>query len=180
MKKYYYCLFSLFLLIFTSCTTPSKDKASIVKWVDSVITENTNYHSNNLVKKEVAKDVEKYANKCIGNNTSIMEGVTFRLAKVIEEKDSCIVIFDASSCISDIAKEDNGHIITDIIIRVLGKVDNKTASALDGDADYNISGIVHEWDKEDRFFASKSSIDYIDFGTFILNSDITIKKVENE
>lgn len=178
MKKCY--LFSFALFILAACAKPAKNKALIVKWTDSIISQNTNYHSNELVRKEVSKEVDKYVDNSIKENAPILEGVTFRISKIIEDKDSCVVIFDATTCYSDVKKDNDRHLITDIIVRVLGKVDNEMAAKLDEDATYYVSGIVHKWDKEDRFFASKSSLEYIDFGTFIMNSDITIKKTENE
>ncbi len=171
-----------FVLCVASCGNAPKKSIPIIEWTDSIIAKYPNYHSNDLIKNVVEDAANNYSTGFINKQASILEGIDFRFVKMIENKDSFAVFFDAAHCYSDIDYEagNKKHIHTDIIIRVLGKVDKATASKLDDDKYYNISGVVNEWDKEDRFFISHSSFDKIDFGTFILNKDIEINEVKDE
>lgn len=180
MKKISFLMSILFLL--TACSNPTTEKPPVVKWVDKIITEYPNYHSNKLVKQVVRDSVSNYANRFIGYDATILDGVEFRFVRMIENRDSVAVFFDAKSCYSDIDYKEayKEHIFTDIIIRVLGKIDRQTASKLDKDQTYTIKGKVHAWDAEDKFFISHSTLDYIDLGTFILNSNIEINKIQDE
>lgn len=176
------------ILLFLNACTKSPQKVvpikvvPIIEWTDKIVTQYPNCHSNELIEKIVMDSASNYSKRFIGNEATILEGVDFKFVRIVENKDSFAVFFDAQNCYSDIEYKqgDNKYIRTDIIIRVLGKVDKTTASKLSEDKSYNISGTVHEWDKEDRFFISSSSFDKIDFGTFILNKDIEIKEVKDE
>lgn len=180
MKKVFFLL--CFMFCITSCDNATKKSIPIIEWTDSIITKYPNYHSNDLIKSVVNESVDNYSKNLINKQAKILEGVDFRFVKMVENKDRFVVFFDAARCYSNIDYKSGNkkHILTDIIIRVLGKVDKATASKLQEDKYYNISGVVHEWDKDDRFFISHSSLEKIDFGTFILDKDIEIKEVKDE
>lgn len=180
MKKI--LLLGCVLFFMNACTKSPQKIVPIIEWTDKIVTQYPNCHSNELIEKIVIDSASNYSKRFIGNEATILEGVDFKLAKMVENKDSYAVFFDAVHCYSDIDYKagNKKHIITDIIVRVLGKVDKATAITLDEDKLYSISGTVHEWDKEDRFFISSSSFDKIDFGTFILNNDIEIKEIKDE
>lgn len=169
--------------LFLSCGGSRKPKAPVEKWIDSLVTAYPNYESNDISKRAVHDSVMAFGNQAVDKTLDFCDGVAFRFAKMIENADSFAVIFDSRSCHSEIEAPEGSnrkYIYTDIVIRVVGKVDKATASKLDGDKRYTLKGTVHAWDAEDKFFISTSSIGNIDLGTYIVNNDIEISEVNEE
>ena len=178
MKKFFILL--CLTAILYSCGGSTKPQAPVEKWIDGLVTEYPNYDSNELTKKAVRDSVVAFGNKAVDKPTDFLNGVEFRFAKMVENGDSVAVFFDSSGCRSEIDAPENSsrkYVYTDIIIRVLGKVDKATAAKLDKEKLYTLTGVVHAWDEEDRFFISTHAISNIDLGTFILNDDIEITEV---
>lgn len=179
MKKY---LLALAVLGLAGCSSTPVHVVPVESWVDGIVTQYPNLHSNDISKQSVKDSVRAYANSYIGRNASLLEGVNFRFEKMIDRGDSAAVFFVSTGCYSDIEVEGarNGHVFTDIDIRVLGKVDRQTAGTLDKNKKYSLKGTVDNWDEEDRFFLASHSFEKIDLGMFILNDNIVIKEVAVE
>ena len=177
MKKY--LLFALAFVVIVSCSEAPVKNVPIINWVDGIVAQYPNLHTNDINMSVVKDSVSAYSRKYIGKEASLFEGVAFRFEKMVENGDSLAVFFDAKNCYSDIDHEagNNKHIFTDINMRVLGKVDKQTAATLDKSKSYFISGKVEEWDEEDRFYITNHNLDYLDFGTFILNDNIKIVEI---
>ena len=172
-------LFALALASLTSCVDTTTEKAPVEQWVDGLVSQYPNLKSNNLAMASVKDSVAAYGNRAVGRSADLLDGVRFKFVKMIENKDILAVFFDATRCSSAIYVGDN-DIYTGIKIRVLGKVDKRTASKLDENKLYAISGQVHAWDDADRFGISHSMVGDIDLGTFILNSDIEIQELDTD
>ena len=172
-------LFAFILAFFTSCGNKTNEKTPVEQWVDGIVSQYPNLQSNNLAMASVKDSIESFGNRAVGHSTDVLNGVCFKFVKTIENNDSVAVFFDARRC-NSIVEADEKDIYTGIIIRVLGKVDKQTASKLDGNKLYSISGMVHAWDDADRFFISHSMPGDLDLGTFILNSDIEIQELESD
>lgn len=170
----------LAITCFAGCSNASKKKAQVVTWVDGIMAQYPNMQSNEISASAVKDSVKLFAESFIGQRATLLEGVTFKFRKMMEKKDSFAVFFDARGCFSDIESKtvDKEHLITDINMRVVGKVDKQTAATLDKEKSYALSGTLHAWDAEDRFFITNHVGGCIDLGTFILNEDIEISAVE--
>ncbi len=180
MKKILFI--ALAIMCFVGCSETPNKKAPIESWADGIILQYPNLRSNEISKKAVLDSVSTYSQSFIGKEASLFEGVSFKFAEMVENEDSFAVFFDAAHCYSDIEYNEGNQkvLMTELNMRALGKVDKQTASTLDSEKKYSISGIVHAWDAEDKFFITHHMTDYLDFGTFILNSDIQIKEIEDK
>lgn len=166
---------------FAACSQAPVQKIAVEEWVDGIVRQYPNLHSNDISNSIVRDSVAAYTKRFVGGEAALLSDVKFRFVKMTEKADSFTVFFDATNCYSDIDNETvpNGHIFTDINIRVVSKVDKGTAAGLDKSHNYFIEGKVHAWDENDRFFITNHTGDYIDLGTFILD-DIVIHEVVNE
>lgn len=181
MKRLVFFIVSI--TVFLSCTNDAKKESPIIKWTDNIVKTYPNYNSNELAKKSVMDSVVNLAVIQTGKEASFLKGIHFSFKKMIEnkeDKDSFAVFFTSTNCRSHIEAEGVGrkYIITDIILRVIGKVGKESAAKLDSNQEYFIKGIVYNWDAGDLLnISSHYSSEEIDFGTYILNSSIEIEAV---
>lgn len=177
MKKVVWVICAL--LIFCACSN-DVEKPEVVRYVDSLVEMYPNYRSNEIAESAILDSISSHY-RPIGQLASDLNGVDFKFVRLIENQNdgSYSALFVSDGCMSNIDNPNGNpkYLITDIHIRVLGKVDSETAATLDGNARYNIGGILHEWDAEDVFFVTHKIGDSFDFGTYILD-EMTIKKVE--
>ena len=173
MKKLF--IVAAVIVAVVGCTKSSLKQAPVEEWAGHIIEQYPNFNSNDISRQIVADSVASYANKFVGQKADMLNGVKFYFAKMVDSGDSVAVFFDATEF-----EKDGDYVWTDLHIRVLGKIDRKTAETLDKEKKYYISGKVHAWDAEDLFNITHPMLDNIDLGTFILNSDIEIVEAVEE
>lgn len=176
MKRVGLCICSMLML----CACSNNDeKPEVVRYTNKLVEMYPNYRSNEISEAAMLDSIANHP-RPIGQLASDLDGVDFRFARLIENPNdgSQSALFVSDGCMSDI-ENPNGkpkYLITDIHIRVLGKVESETAAKLDGHAQYRVSGILHAWDANDVFFVTNKVGASVDFGTYILD-EMTVERV---
>lgn len=164
MKK---ILILLLPVMLWSCGNEKK-QIPVVEYVNGLVEMYPNYRSNEAAEASLLDSIANH-----NHTTKDLEGVEFRFEKLIENPQTGerSAIFTSIGCTSDIENPNRNpkYLMTDINIRVLGKVDEITATQLDSNIKYNINGVMREWDDKDIFFVTHSIGHAVDFGTYILD-----------
>lgn len=174
--KLHIILSLLLSAIFVCGCQSEKEDAPIVKYVNGVVAEYPNYRSNEISEKSLN---EKLANR--DKSVEDLVGVNFKFKKLIENSQTgkYSALFESTGCTSSIESNADGgkYIINGICILVLGSVDESTASKLNSGIEYEISGTLHAWDEEDKFYCYDAMLDGFFLGTYILD-DMTVKEAK--
>lgn len=174
MKKF--AIFTLLVSVLFVCGCSEKEDAPIVRYVNSVVEEYPNYRSNEISEKSLKA---KFENR--EKSVYDLVGVHFKFKKLIENTQTGkhSALFESTGCTSSVESNADGgkYIINGICILVLGTVDDSTASKLNSGVDYELSGTLHAWDKEDRFYCYDAMIDGFFLGTYILDC-MTVKEIK--
>lgn len=155
------------------CGCASKqEKPAVVQYVDDLVMMYPNYRSNEIAKNAIIDSITNHS-RPVGVSPSDIAGVDFKFVKLIDNPQTGTksAIFTSTGCTSDIENPNGNpkYLITDINIRVLGVVDDATAAKLDGNTQYRIDGVLHDWDSKDVFCVTHSIGYSFDFGTYILD-----------
>lgn len=175
MKRY--AIFTLLVSVLFFCGCSAKDEeAPIVKYVNKVVAEYPNYRSNEISEKSLKEKLEN-REKGVGD----LVGVHFKFKKLIENPQTgkYSALFESTGCTSSIESNADGgkYIINGICILVLGSFDDSTASKLNSGVEYELTGTLHDWDKEDRFYCYDAMIDGLFLGTYILD-DMSVNEIK--
>jgi len=167
-------------MLFLCACSNNLEKPEVVNYVDGLVGMYPNYRSNEIAESAILDSIANHQ-RPIGQLASDLSGVKFKFIRLIENQNDgrYSALFVSDGCMSDIDNPNGNpkHLMTNIHIRVLGKVDSEMAAKLDGNARYSISGILHAWDANDVFSVTDRIGASFDFGTYILE-EMTIKKVE--
>lgn len=181
MKKY--LLGTAIAIAVCGCSEAPTKKAPVVEWANGITTIYPNLQSNEISKQSVRDSVKAYAESFVGRPATLFEDVLFRFDKMIDRGDSAAVVFESAYLYSEIEHKagDYKYVITDINIRVVGKLDRSNAGSLDKDKRYHIKGTVHAWDEKDPFMYF-SEVDHapFDLGTFSMKDDFEVIEAEEE
>lgn len=174
MQKYLLLFCLSFILV--SCGKFTGDKAPVVEYVNRLIEQYPNYRSNEIAEASLLDSIANY-----NHTIKDLDGVEFQFEKLIENPQTgeMSAIFTSSGCVSDIDNPngDPKYLITEINIRVLGKVDKDLAAKLDSNIKYEITGVLRAWDDKDIFYVTHSIGPSVDFGTYILD-DMSVNPVK--
>lgn len=187
MKK---LLFSI-LLIATACTqystssnsttsnNPEDTTPTIIKYSNSLVKVYPNMNSNSIAESAVRDSISNYASSFVNKSATFLEGIIFSFERIIENPQTgAFSALFSSSVTSSLPDENNPEMASINVthIKVVGVIPESVASTLDVGIDYNLSGIVHAWDGNNLLTGGYHELDGIDFGTFVLDSMIVVKK----
>lgn len=154
------------------------ERTPLEQYTEALLTKFPNYKSNEMAKNAMNDSIKAHARAQIGTIPSDISGMKFCFEDIKEGNDTCIAIFSASGYAEiDAPKNSQNKYITAIPgIVIVGKVDKATASSLDYNKRYSVSGEMFEWDAKSLSYSS--GVD-IPFGTYYLDA-ITISEIPVE
>lgn len=162
--------------------TSDNEKPAVVQYVNNLVTMYPNYRTNEIAESALLDSIANHV-RPVGQSPVDISGVDFKFAKLIDNPQTGTksAVFTSTGCTSNIDNPNGNpkYLMTDINIRVVGVVDDKTAASLDGNSSYRIDGILYAWDSHDVFGVTHSIGNAVDFGTYILD-DMTVKPSESK
>ena len=172
---------AIIAVMMCGCTSKN-ERPAVVQYVNDLVAMYPNYRTNEIAESALLDSIANHV-RPVGQSPIDIAGVDFKFAKLVENSQTGAksAVFTSTGCTSDIENPNGNpkYLMTDINIRVVGVVDDKTAASLDGNSTYRIDGILHAWDSKDIFYVTHPIGYAFDFGTYILDN-MTVKPSESK
>lgn len=178
MKHLIY-IFAIVVIALTSCSKSNEDKPPMVQFTERIMAQYPNFKSNDIAMQALTDSVNAFGEASVNNQTTFFKGIRFHFVRLIDKPDGThSAMFEPFSLYAEIddPTEDGHYISLKMCFGVLGGVSEEMAAKLDGNQDYDITGLVHAWDDKD-LLGFEYGLPW--FGTFIMkNMTVTPIKAE--